>query len=103
MATTKASVSEVRGWAKENGFEVSDRGRLPAEVWAAWETRTETRAMPQPRSDSSTAADSVGPDDLHEAQARIASLEEQVSGLTARIAALESRSNERRRRFVRSR
>jgi hypothetical protein len=28
----------VREWAKKNGYNVSDRGRLPAEVLQAWET-----------------------------------------------------------------
>ncbi|MFF0481073.1 Lsr2 family protein [Streptomyces sp. NPDC004435] len=27
----------VRAWGRENGYEVSDRGRVPAEVWAAYE------------------------------------------------------------------
>lgn len=28
--------AEVRRWARENGFEVPDRGRLRPSVWAAW-------------------------------------------------------------------
>lgn len=30
-------VHTVRAWAKENGFEVSDRGRVPLSVYAAYE------------------------------------------------------------------
>lgn len=30
------STAEVRAWARENGFDVSDRGRLRPEVWAAY-------------------------------------------------------------------
>ena len=31
---------EVREWAKERGFEVSERGRIPARVTAAYEAAT---------------------------------------------------------------
>ncbi len=31
------NASEVREWARANGFEVSDRGRVPAEVKTAYE------------------------------------------------------------------
>ena len=33
----KADLGEVRSWARENGFQVSDRGRVSAEVMAAFE------------------------------------------------------------------
>lgn len=29
-------LAEIREWAKDNGYEVSDRGRLPAEVESAY-------------------------------------------------------------------
>lgn len=32
-----SSASDIRAWARENGYEVSDRGRVPAEVRAAYE------------------------------------------------------------------
>lgn len=32
-----SSASDIRTWARENGYEVSDRGRVPAEVRAAYE------------------------------------------------------------------
>ena len=31
--------SEVRAWARDNGFKVSERGRVPREVVAAYEAR----------------------------------------------------------------
>jgi hypothetical protein len=33
------SARELRDWARSNGFEVSDRGRVPAEVREAFEAR----------------------------------------------------------------
>lgn len=36
-ATSRAKLSEVRAWARENGYTVSDRGRVPAEIKEAWE------------------------------------------------------------------
>lgn len=33
----KANVSGVRDWARANGFEVSDRGRIPAAVQQAYD------------------------------------------------------------------
>ncbi|MGC0249275.1 histone-like nucleoid-structuring protein Lsr2 [Pseudactinotalea sp. Z1748] len=36
--TSRSSdASKIRDWARENGFEVSDRGRVPAEVKEAYE------------------------------------------------------------------
>jgi hypothetical protein len=34
------SSSDIRVWARENGYEVSERGRIPAEVRAAYEAAT---------------------------------------------------------------
>ena len=33
----RGGTAEIRAWARENGFEVSDRGRVPADVMAAYE------------------------------------------------------------------
>ncbi|MDT0142802.1 Lsr2 family protein [Microbacterium sp. PRC9] len=33
------ALEEVRQWAKENGYEVNDRGRIPNKVLEAWQTR----------------------------------------------------------------
>jgi Lsr2 len=34
----RETLKSIREWAKRNGYKVSDRGRLPAEVLQAWET-----------------------------------------------------------------
>jgi Lsr2 len=34
----RETLKSIREWAKKNGHNVSDRGRLPAEVLQAWET-----------------------------------------------------------------
>ena len=34
------STTEIRDWAKANGFEVKDRGRIPAEVVAGFQAGT---------------------------------------------------------------
>ena len=36
-ASGGGSSADVRAWARENGFAVSERGRIPAEIWAAYE------------------------------------------------------------------
>ena len=33
----KGGTAEIRSWARENGFDVSDRGRIPADVLTAYE------------------------------------------------------------------
>jgi len=38
--TPSNDVSAIREWAKGNGFEVSERGRIPGAVLAAYESRT---------------------------------------------------------------
>ncbi len=39
----KASTSEIRAWARDNGFAVADRGRLRPEIRQAWEDHTGNR------------------------------------------------------------
>ena len=36
-ASSKADLSAVRSWARDNGYQVSDRGRVSSEVLAAYE------------------------------------------------------------------
>ncbi|GAB6901122.1 histone-like nucleoid-structuring protein Lsr2 [Kineosporia succinea] len=36
-AAAKADLGDVRSWARDNGYQVSDRGRVSAEVMAAYE------------------------------------------------------------------
>jgi hypothetical protein len=37
QSSTMASSSNIRAWARANGYDVPDRGRIPAAVLAAWE------------------------------------------------------------------
>jgi hypothetical protein len=37
---TGPDVARVRAWARAAGLPVPDRGRIPAEIWEAWRTRT---------------------------------------------------------------
>ncbi|MFP5218143.1 MAG: histone-like nucleoid-structuring protein Lsr2 [Actinomycetes bacterium] len=97
----KAPVGEVRAWAKEQGFELGDRGRLPAEVWEAWEARTTRGPVPQPRAEGVAAG--ATKDDLAAANSRIHQLEQQVAELADRLAKVESRPAEPRRLFARAR
>lgn len=38
VATMAPSVSEVRAWARDRGYDVPTRGRLRTEIWNAWHT-----------------------------------------------------------------
>src|SRR5690348_6756886 len=38
--TDRAGAALIRDWAKDNGFEVSEKGRIPAGVRAAYEAAT---------------------------------------------------------------
>jgi hypothetical protein len=38
----RETLKSIREWAKKNGHNVSDRGRLPAEVLQAWQTAQAT-------------------------------------------------------------
>jgi hypothetical protein len=119
---SKTPVSEVRAWAKQQGFALADRGRLPAEVWAAWDTNSKTAGkrnrsitkVEQPAAAAAVPAQrSVDTDDparhedvtalteaLSAALTRIEQLEQQVSRLTSDLSALKQQP---RRRFARSR
>jgi len=35
----RSDLAELRAWARENGYTVSDRGRIPAEIEAAYDAR----------------------------------------------------------------
>ncbi|MGH3375292.1 MAG: histone-like nucleoid-structuring protein Lsr2 [Actinoallomurus sp.] len=47
--------ADIRGWAKEHGITINDRGRIPAEIVSAYETKDPARAknpsakVPQPK------------------------------------------------------
>ncbi len=39
-ATSGASAKEIRDWARSNGFKVPDRGRIPADVREAFDSKS---------------------------------------------------------------
>ena len=39
-ATSGTSAKEIRDWARSNGYKVPDRGRIPADVREAFESRS---------------------------------------------------------------
>jgi hypothetical protein len=98
----RESVSEVRAWAKQKGFQLGDRGRLPGEVWDAWNAATRARSVPAPRS-SEPQSSGASAEDLQAALAQVARLEQQVAELASRLTRLENRPAEHRRLFARSR
>ncbi|RTL61560.1 MAG: Lsr2 family protein [Pseudonocardiaceae bacterium] len=52
-ARSREETAEIRAWARENGFRVSDRGRVPSEVLEAFENRHSRPAVPEPGPDES--------------------------------------------------
>ncbi|MEW1938714.1 Lsr2 family protein [Dietzia maris] len=36
FSTTKGETGKIRAWARENGYTVSDRGRIPADILEAY-------------------------------------------------------------------
>ena len=106
----EVSASEVRAWARENGFEVSPRGRVPAEVQAAWQA-----AHAKPRRQRRAASPAASPAEpglaervaaleadvarLKAVEERVLALEDQVDSLTARLA--EAAGTRRRGRRLR--
>lgn len=54
-AHNRERAAEIRGWAKEHGITINDRGRIPAEVVQAYESEGPGRAknpagkIPQPK------------------------------------------------------
>jgi hypothetical protein len=101
MATTTA---DVRAWAKDQGLQVGDRGRIPVDVLQAFERATSSRrtAATKRAAKTSSAPPTVGqrgPDIALER--RVADLESQVASLTERldsaVIALATRSGPFRR------
>jgi hypothetical protein len=54
-AHNRERAADIRGWAKENGITINDRGRIPAEIVQAYEAKDPGRAknpggkVPQPK------------------------------------------------------
>jgi uncharacterized coiled-coil protein SlyX len=106
MTADRASVGEVRAWAKQNGFSLGDRGRLPSGVWEAWDA-AHVRRMPAPRAAAEAAVDRSALDgvttEVADLRARLDTLQRQVDELVQRLAAVEQRPPEPRRLFARTR
>lgn len=105
-----AAVREVRAWAKTNGFDIGDRGRLPTEVWDAWAAAAPKagKRIDRPAASAAAARPSVEQAELRQAQERISDLEARLDELTTRLEAVERTAASAppaavKRRFARSR
>lgn len=118
IVVTSPDTSAVRAWAREHGFDVADRGRLPAEVRQAYDAahrskaaakQKPAKAAPAPTRPAKPAA--VKPEPAPEPEPadasddrRLVALAEQLRALTERVAALESAAPAKpARRFRRTR
>ena len=68
-------------WARAHGFDVSDRGRLPADVRAAWEAARGALSIPTQASGAPATSEA--------AEHRLATLEERFTLADERLHALE--------------
>jgi hypothetical protein len=98
--TKTLSTSELREWARQNGFAVADRGRLPAQIHAAWteasrrpKARTRRRTAPEPAASSRvTRKATTGAAPAAGGQATdIVALQSQMAALTDRVRQLEKK------------
>lgn len=46
----------IRSWARQNGYPIAERGRIPAEIVEAYEKNAGSGPAPSPRATSATAA-----------------------------------------------
>lgn len=51
---TKAQLDEIRAWARANGHDVKDVGRIPEKIIDAYETRNRLTAVVQNREEETT-------------------------------------------------
>jgi hypothetical protein len=99
--TKTLSTSDLREWARQNGYAVADRGRLPAQIHTAWEEdaqrtkakatrrRTTSKAPAAPRVTTPKAMAGAG---SGRAQTKdIAALQVQMAALTDRVQQLEKK------------
>jgi hypothetical protein len=94
------TTSDLREWARQNGYAVGDRGRLPAQIHTAWEEdaqrnkakttrRRTTSKAPAPRATTPKplAGASSGPAKIKD----ITALQIQMAALTDRVQQLEKK------------
>ena len=93
--------SDVRAWAREHGYDVSARGRVPADVHAAYDAaHRPARRRSGAEVGERVAALEAEVARLRVVEDRVVALEDQVDSLTARLA--EAAGTRRRRRLRRS-
>lgn len=46
----------IRSWARQNGYPIAERGRIPAEIIEAYENNAGSGPAPSPRATSATSA-----------------------------------------------
>lgn len=100
------STSELRAWAKNNGFQVGDRGRLPAEVRSAWEAAQQRTTVPRQQRSETSSAPAVPAVDVTALIERVEGLEQQMRSLRTQVETLEQRPEQpedRRRLFAKRR
>ena len=120
---TSPTTAELRAWARAQGMDVGDRGRLSPQVRQAWDAahagepvatpstrvaskraprRTASPAAPPAPAEPDTPPAEAAEQD-REAERRFADLERQVGELARRVAQLEraAETTPRRRRFGR--
>lgn len=75
--------SDLRAWARANGFTVADRGRIPAVVKIAWQSAQPAKPSPSRRRSTSKPAQHASTPDTLDTTERLDALEAQVHQLTS--------------------
>lgn len=106
----KVSTSELRAWARENGFTVADRGRLPGEVRDAWEAaqpQRSRRVQPAPatiqvqKPEPPSTPPAQDDQRLDEVLRRLDELADEVAGLRSTLSQIAERPQRRWKRQTR--
>jgi hypothetical protein len=107
--TKTLSTSELREWARKNGFAVGDRGRLPAQVHKAWteasrrpkastsRRRTNSEAAAPSRATRKPTTGAGQTQDIIALQAQMAALTDRVGQLERKLAAASPRNKATKR------
>ena len=97
---TPPTTAELRAWARAQGMDVGDRGRLSPQVRAAWDAAHAATPAPEPPTEPLVDEREA---EREAVEQRFADLERQVGELARRVAQLEraATATPRRRRFGR--
>jgi hypothetical protein len=92
-STKTPSNSELRAWARENDFAVSDRGRIPAQVRAAWASQQSQQATPRRRRPAKVTEPAIdqSPDPVMPVVAESTAVQEALAVLQSDLATLAHR------------